>query len=347
MILISCAKSSNSEKDVNIKEKDNVVTEQMLETTINGYYKIHPQEDKKYKKELTEIARKNIIPKYDSGKNTIYIKVNKKTHNGIAFVTNYDRDASGWDYLWIYSTKDSGKTWELTNRGEQLCVGRGSNSYYMNDNDEIFVIDCCDKAESVRGLIVSKNLGKTFEVHSLDMIWNNRDVPVRGEILPTHREDILTIAWYPIFSYVDTSSVLIGIDQISTSDYKFKKSLYKNDELKNIAYNYGNEKWKDKWLYQVALKSKKECFTKEEIDNIQGFQQIYSYNNIYQLLINYIYAIHGYDYSGTQYDEYFKKFSWYLNIKKKSVSDSDFSESEIANIDLLQGMIKEETVFGK
>lgn len=68
----------------------------------------------------------------------------------------------------------------------------------------------------------------------------------------------------------------------------------------------------------------------------KSYNSGYIYQELLRLAINEIYARHGYQFiKGEQYDVFYRQFDWYNNIKKSSVSWSQFNEIEKSNLTLL------------
>ena len=113
---------------------------------------------------------------------------------------------------------------------------------------------------------------------------------------------------------------------------------------------------KDKLNNLVNLSYKKLCFEvlklflddfneKELSEELIKQQDLFFLSNDQlRLLRNAFYAIHGYDFKSQDLKEYFSGFSWYK--PNPNFSESDFTEIERKNIELIRQMEnQEETIY--
>ena len=134
---------------------------------------------------------------------------------------------------------------------------------------------------------------------------------------------------------------LCGILIVVTLFSSCAHSVYPFEQLSN-NYNLRMNSEED-----LSIKSKVNIyFNEKELSEELIKQQdlFFLSNDQLRLLRNAFYAIHGYDFKSQDLKEYFSGFSWYK--PNPNFSESDFTEIERKNIELIRQMEnQEETII--
>lgn len=343
LCLTACSTSSNTKKKDNGKkiDKDWAKIEKIGKNTKimeSGTDENLDPPDKYTENELIKELKNSLKNGDDeeSKVNIIYVKVNKRSKKGIAVFGG--EGGAGHHYPYIYKTVDGGKTWK---HSKTLDV-TGSFSVFFNGRDELFIAETCETANTFKCFHKSEDLGKTMKVFDFSM--NMIEMPVYCEILPTKSEDAIIVQWEPINTYQGKT---IAIEQLSAKDFSFEKTLYRNRDLSKIVFNYcednsANNKSLHEWLYKMVKKLQRRSVNDQDRSEINAVCQIdglyNARNHGYQLIINAIYATHGFDFSKNKdysFLEQYKK-NYKIKSKKSSVKEEELNEKEKSNIKVLQ-----------
>ena len=236
-------------------------------------------------------------------------------------------------------TLDKGSTWYVNHFEHPTQFG----SMYILDKRIIFTYDIKENRVAVPA--ISYDYGESF-THAIgcSLISDILTLPgvdnscyCYGEVSHVDREhNLLTVHWYmdsiSIYSNYDTKAVYTMDVNMDTFD------IIKEEDLSGLAkfataYAETGFVFPDSSTDLLDPDTVQDRFEKEyEISTSE--QVIWEI----ELGINEIYARKGVDFSGTDYDNYFKGTNWYNPVANKSPGTIHLNQIEQSNLDLLEAL---------
>lgn len=263
----------------------------------------------------------------------------RRDGNFIWIMYGVDAGMSKVEYL-ILRSRDGGETWEFRNRIE---------SYYHGIEDVVISGDC---------IAISFCSGVTFwSVISLMCDYGDTVLDYLSiyEMLPDYIRDS-TCDVYADITILNPESELIEIQWHTCGDESIvwfttqssfdglDFNLLTSDSSLPLSFNYFREREE---YDQCFCASDFSYLNESELRSIYE-ELFYVYNGSWyyvaeeiRLAINEIYANKGYDFTGTEYEQYFSEKSWYCPEKGKRITEDELNPYEKANIDLLVSLEKE------
>ena len=236
-------------------------------------------------------------------------------------------------------TLDKGSTWYVNHFEHPTQFG----SMYILDKRIIFTYDIKENRVAVPA--ISYDYGESF-THTIDcspvsdilmLPGVDNSCYCYGEVSQVDREhNLLTLCWYmdslSIHSNYDVKAVYTVDVDMDTFEIIEEEDL---SGLAEFAEAYADTEY-------VFPDSSTELLDPETVKDY--FEREYALSTPEQVIweielgINEIYARNGADFSGTDYEEYFKATNWYSPVADKSREEIVFNQIERSNIDLLESL---------
>lgn len=236
-------------------------------------------------------------------------------------------------------TLDKGSTWYVNHFEHPTQFG----SMYILDKRIIFTYDIKENRVAVPA--ISYDYGESF-THTIDcspvsdilmLPGVDNSCYCYGEVSRVDREhNILTVHWYmdilSIYNNYDTKAVYVMDVNMDTFD------IIKEEDLSGLAkfaasFAETGFVFPDSSTNLLDPGAVHEHFEKEYEISVSE-QVIWEI----ELAINEIYARNGVDFSGTDYEKYFKETNWYNPVAGKNLEKSDLNEVEQSNLDFLKAL---------
>ena len=234
-------------------------------------------------------------------------------------------------------TLDKGSTWYVNHFEHPTQFG----SMYILDKRIIFTYDIKENRVAVPA--ISYDYGESF-THTIDcspvldilmLPGVDNSCYYYGEVSHVDREhNLLTVHWYmdslSIYSNYDTKAVYAMDVNMDTFD------IIKEEDLSGLA------------KFATAYAETGFVFPDSSTDFLdpdmvkKHFEREYEFSTPEQVIweieigINEIYARNGVDFSGTDYEKYFKATNWYNPVVDKSSEEIELNKIERSNLDLLE-----------
>ena len=234
-------------------------------------------------------------------------------------------------------TLDKGSTWYVNHFEHPTQFG----SMYILDKRIIFTYDIKENRVAVPA--ISYDYGESF-THTIDcspvldilmLPGVDNSCYCYGEVSHVDREhNLLTVHWYmdslSIYSNYDTKAVYAMDVNMDTFD------IIKEEDLSGLA------------KFATAYAETGFVFPDSSTDFLdpdmvkKHFEREYEFSTPEQVIweieigINEIYARNGVDFSGTDYEKYFKATNWYNPVVDKSSEEIELNKIERSNLDLLE-----------
>ena len=229
---------------------------------------------------------------------------------------------------------DGGKNWTSS---YMHGVSGFTELYFVNDT--MIMADSIGMSEMPD--VWYSNWNGEFSCLAIDEINKIAELPMMDEwtdisfIEPDAESNQITMQWYPmgenqnIFFYKITLN-LDTMEKVSEDDpYGL---LEMAEDYADTGYIYANSS--NKYLDEIELNAK--------YMKLMGLLRTSTgIEREIRCAINEIYARKGYDFTGTDYEEYFSSKDWYHPIVGKQVTEEELNSYEKANIDLLVKIEKE------
>ena len=236
-------------------------------------------------------------------------------------------------------TLDKGSNWYVNYFEHPTQFG----SMYILDKRIIFTYDIEENRIAVPA--ISYDYGESF-THAIgcSLISDILTLPgvdnscyCYGEVSHVDREhNLLTVHWYmdsiSIYSNYDTKAVYTMDVDMDTFN------IIKEEDLSGLAYSAASYAetgfvFPDSSTDLLDPGTVQDHFEKEY--EVSTFEQV-----IWEieLGINEIYARNGVDFSGTDYEKFFKATKWYNPVVDKSSEEIELNQIERSNLDLLESL---------
>lgn len=236
----------------------------------------------------------------------------------------------------VITTKDNGKTWKA-NKKQLLYDYEICDRMIMKENVVMFPT----QTEKKQMLYISQDYGKSFEEHmisfpeTMEIDLNNFNRVYINLKDVNFETNSIYLSW-SVSPWWVSENIELGE---GWCDYEGTVSVSKENSsvIEVLEFATGEKDY-------LVSDSDSHFLDSEEVSNysILGILDNCKHSMVYQtainLAINEIYAKMGYDFKGTRFEEYFINTSWYNQIPKKSISESDMNQYQKANIDLLVAM---------
>lgn len=233
----------------------------------------------------------------------------------------------------VITTQDNGKTWDV-NKKQFLYDYEICDRMIMKENIVMFPT----QTENKQILYLSQDYGKTFDEYTISFPetmeidldkFNEVYVDLKDVNPETHR---IYLSWYVSPWWI---SDIIELGE-GWCDYNGNVSVStENSEVQEVLeFAAGQKEYlvTDSDSHYLDLEEVKAYSV---LSILKDSEYDMSYQSAINLAINEIYARMGYDFAGTEYEEYFINRSWYHQIPKKNITEADMNEYQKANIDYL------------
>ena len=252
----------------------------------------------------------------------------------------------------VYSTTDHGKNWCNQNtKGYEF--GEILEVFDLNDHLFVFGRNGNNRAGYTVSFCVSHDRGQSFEYvnpfvivdleqYFMDFVFR----PVLQESNP--EEETFTLAW--------TSLKEEEEDYFLTAKYDINLNMMEEIQRNEAFYRIYRWDVDKEFLFKD---SDRRFLTDEDVWELRQAHQLYchcgyfvsEFKEILDYAINEIYYRNGYNFAGTEYEEYFADYSWYNwfgpEYEKPEFAQKDFNQFEQANVDLLAQYRNAETAVSK